>query len=254
MIKIILTHIPNMTPSGFQDFIVTDSRPFEDGEFVISLETESPVKLKGENTYRQRRVQTITYPKYTLQLPDAQAEHLEMLKHGEKCYIVEDDALTKEIVVTDVNRTIQNKIWVVVLEYYVISENDYTDQVAEYLKSEYLISSGNSRVWKLFYDSENYIATKLDHIPLIEDAERQTTIQNDIEVVNKSVKKTGDTFTFYCSRSEVKALDNLHQYIPSVENYGTSKEMIDPRISPLEGWDIWKVEIDMITDIKVYKL
>lgn len=264
MTRINFNNIPGVTPAGFVDYIVTDAVPIMNGMFEIMLETQQAIRLKNDPTYRKRPVQTIFYPKYKLTIPDSQPVNYELIKYGSKAYVIEAgetddmDELTKEVVITDVQRTFTNQMWVITLEYYSISGNEYTRQVADYLKSTYLKTLGGTNYalyYDLYYSSYQYVRTIIEPVANFPDAELQTTTINDIEKINKGTQKEIYTFTFYCSQAEVIELkQNIFKYYYGVYQLGTTKQIITPRIERLDGWDLYRVEVDILKELLTYKL
>ena len=256
MTKVELYSINSVQPDSFVDFFVTEEEPIYDGTFEVSLETSDFHELKDDPTFRQREVQKISYPKYKLTIPDSQESFLELIKLSRKVLIIQDDLANQEAIITDVNRTFTNKMWVVTIEYYDRAINNYKGVVAEYLKSEWLKSTDQDiEKYSLFYDDTNYIVTRLKPTVNYPDPESVDLEIDDIKVITKSIQPEAVHCVFYCSELEVQALkQNEFKYLLRLSPYGTAVEITQSTVEKLGGWDIYKVELDFVYNKLKYNI
>lgn len=253
MIKIQFKNITGTTPAGFIDSFMVDAEPIFSGVFEIELETENPVSFKGEDRPRVRKIQQIFYPKYKLTIPDSQETRYEMLKYASEVYIVQDGQFNQQGEIIEVSRSFTDKIWTTVIEYYNLSSNDYNRQIAEHLKSD-IIKDLAIPKHKLYYSGVGYVETRLNPIQSFPDAELEQTTQHEINITNKSVLSRIYTYIFFCSESDVISIREGMFKFEVIADGVSSKEITNPRVKMLDGWDIYKVEIDFIKDKLIYKI
>jgi hypothetical protein len=176
-----------------------------------------------------------------------------MIDKASNVYIVQDGEFNQDAVIISTKRSLTNLMWVTVIEYYNASVNDRNGSIAEHLKSESIKESPFS-IWKMYYSDidTDYICTRIDPIAAFPKVEMKQTTQNEILVTNKSVLSEVYKYTFFCSQSEVIALQKgMFKYKVKVEGI-SSLEIVNPTIDQLDGWDIFKVEIEFIKDKLIY--
>jgi hypothetical protein len=253
MIRIKLNNVNGVNPIGFSDYFLVDEIPIMDGFFEIELETENLVSFKNEDRPRVRSVQQIFYPKYKVTIPASQDSRYEMIDKASEVYVVQTGQFDQQVVVTEVSRSFVNQMYVVVIEYYNVSVNDYNRSIAEHLKSS-SIKDLSIPLHKLYYSDTDYICTRINPVQSIPEAEVEQTIVNEINVTNKSVLSENYTYIFFCSQADVIALKKgMFKYKVKIDAV-TSKEIVSPNDEELQGWDIFKVEIDFIKDKLIYKI
>jgi len=99
-----------------------------------------------------------------------------------------------------------------------------------------------------------YICTRLNKIESIPEAEVEQTTANEIKKTNKSVLSENYTYTFYLSQADVIALKKgMYKYKVKIDG-DSSLEITSPTAKELQGWDIWKVEIEFIKEKLIYKI
>ncbi len=256
MTLIEIYNVPNVTPKGFIDKILTEEVPIlDDSQYEDILQTDDRIDLKADNTFQVRDIQRTYFKKYKLSFYESTDYYSELIKASSGVFIRQEGFRTHEAKGISVTRELNGQaLYKTTIEYYDIS--DYT--VAEFLKSEWL-KNGDSKyqTWNLFYSdgADDYIATRINPDTLFPEFEISTVDINDIDVATKSLQNETAKLVFFCSRVEaLKLQQNTYKYLLKLENYPDSIELTQPTIEKLNGEDIYKIEIEYLYNkLKYYQ-
>ncbi len=247
--------INNVTAENFVDRVISENPPQKVGVFEMSIQTNEPIKFKNEPEYQVRDIQKIFFPKYKIEFLTTPDYDLELLKYSRKVLIIQDGESNQEAVILDVNRSIVNvNLAKIEVEYYDRAVNSYTGTVVEYLKSEWLKSTVQEiETFDLFYDSTNYISTRIEPIEMYTNPETETIKLNKANHQVKSTLKQSKKLVFYLSQEELITFSiNAHRSLLTLTGTVTAKEVSYPKIAYMSGWDLFKVEYDYIYNINEY--
>jgi len=250
MVDLEIYNINNVQAEGFMDHVITRKAPTFLGFQETRIETEAMVSLKDDQVSLIRPIQEIFFPKYKLQFIVDAEYWVEQMRYARKILVKQDNETNHDAVVIEFTRELlANDAYRVDMTYY-----DRADgSVVEYFKSSWLEGvTQDIELFEFHYSDTAKIYTRLEPIPSSPDAAQETYDNSDKLVLTKSLLKETDTYTFYLSKADVKALQRgMHHYSCSISGVGPQAEVLPaPRITPISGSDIYRVDIDFIYNIQ----
>lgn len=203
--KITISNIPGDFPSGYSEQIYLDTRSVRIGRDFTIFETADAVKILNDQKYRKRKIQSINYDKYTIELITTESVDIDRINMANTVTIVQDSGDIHEAEIIDFTEAtrMQNSEFRL---YNLIYRNLTNKQTIDYLSNETVIVSGSERAYFEYenYDTSTTIRIKTFINSLFDVALYEFTENNDNFLKLRSSEYTFDTVEFlaYVTESE----------------------------------------------------
>jgi hypothetical protein len=242
-------NINGVQPDGFKDLIISSREPIDDGEQSTELLTANLVRLKDDSSYEIRPVQTIFYPKHRLQLIVNSEYFVEQIRRAYKVLVLRDGKANQDVKILSVSREFLAKdAYKIELSYYDRTQH----RVEDNFTSSWIHSADKDFEYhSLKYAADKYIYTRLSPVEVSPEPEQQTYNNNDVNRLVKSILRKTKTYTFYLNQDDLRDFQsNYHFYKCQIDGELQADNLPAPTITPLSGWDIFKVDVNFIYEVQ----
>ena len=146
--KIRIKELPGIYPNySYVDTIYSTNRPIKIGFHEESFTTDKKFKTTNDTWYNNRKIQTILYDKYSINIPAKENQRIGLLKYGDFIEIEFPTGSTHECLILAVNEQYVGDSFAIMytIEYADINPQNYTNleqPVINYLKHENIENAG----------------------------------------------------------------------------------------------------------------
>ena len=89
--KISISKIPGLFPSGYSEQLYVDTRSVRQGIDPFVTETAKKVQIVNDSSYRKRKIQSVIYDKYTIKFITTESVDIDMLNYAGEVIITLDN-------------------------------------------------------------------------------------------------------------------------------------------------------------------
>lgn len=231
--KIEISNIPGYFPSDYPEQLYVDSSRYrvkaEQPDIVI-YRTSEKIKVKTDETYRQRKIQSILYDKYTLSFVVTESTSIELLTIAGTVNITLDNGeihnaeLLDVPTYEDVDNTDFKKVTI-------IYRNLSTKTTINHLQAQNL-TEGIARFKSGITNTYTPIHCKLD----VSDYEREENADNGLIIVSRDIAFRTIEFVAYLSQESIEVIKRGLSYsylsVFEIEYDGTTYTALEyPEVS-----------------------
>lgn len=269
-----ISKLPGIFPSDtFQDIKYTRSRVVRDGFHEQTFETENSYALPFDKWQRRRKIQTILYNKYKIQIHSKEHEAIEHLKYADminiECEGVSYEAIVLEVSKAQAGDLIEGVYDVIFYDVNSVNYKNYVQPVNDYLKSSYIVDQ---------YDPSQMIELNIDYgtgsfkfytllVPrnTISDIKTESANVSGIDYVSYESHQRLIDCVFYTSETNARSIKDNARFSAgynggswTVKIGGTpyvAKEFISPSIERIEeAVDLYKVTFMLKYSAREYNI
>lgn len=90
--KIVISNIPSVFPPAYNEQLyLIDTRSVMQTKDYLTVETEGKIQIKNDTSYRKRKIQTVSYDKYTLEFITTETINIGQLNVANEITIIQDN-------------------------------------------------------------------------------------------------------------------------------------------------------------------
>lgn len=212
--KIVLSDIPGYFPSNYNEQLYLDARSVGDGKDYFFVETADKFQITNDDSYRNRKIQTVFYDKYTIEFVTTESIAIGVLNIAEVLTIIQESGETHiaEILDSPESTKMQNSEF----RLYTITYRDLNSKTTvnhlTFDSEDNPQFSSELYIRKLTGEDFDILKSKIIPVFSVSEYNRSSDNSNSVELVNS--ESAFKTITYHAYLSELDK-NIILQYVNS---------------------------------------